>query len=234
MTNWFVKQIWSIWKVSCQEAATSTLWTLACLYSTGQKGLACGSVHILQASDGLKLCLVLPRGSPNWLGWWSVLTGRQRFSYTGLLIFHWGWGLGGRHEIIYMYGPRTAISFHSWYFPIPLRSSHYTVAFAGILVVSQKKSSAAFLNLCSAISGSLSGRFGLGSSALEPDINTFKRKNQVWGMYLTSWQSHFAEGGAFLHDEVDKAGEEGRGADEKGPCIFWYHQTCEGGDLSGM
>lgn len=51
---------------------------------------------------------------------------------------------------------------------------------------------------------------------------------------MTSWQSHFAEGGTLLHDEVDKPGEEGGGADEKGPCIFWYHRTCEGGDLLGM
>lgn len=48
-------------------------------------------------------------------------------------------GGGGGQEIIYMYGQHTAISFHSWYFLVLLRSSHYAVAFAGILVVSQKK-----------------------------------------------------------------------------------------------
>lgn len=70
----------------------------------------------------------------------------HRFAYL-----HWKCKLGKGHRIIYMYGPHIAFSSHRWSFPVPHKSSHYAMAFAGILVVSQK-SSASFLNPHSAIS----------------------------------------------------------------------------------
>lgn len=84
----------------------------------------------------------------------------HRFAYL-----HWKCKLGKGHRIIYTYGPHTAFSFNSWCFPVPHRSSHYAMVFAGILVVSQK-SPASFLNLYLAISWSFSDRDELGFSFL--------------------------------------------------------------------
>lgn len=81
---------------------------------------------------------------------------------------HWKSKAGKGHRIIYMYSPHTAFSVHSWCFPVPHRSS---MAFVGILVVSQK-SSASFLNLLMISSDSLSDRVGLGFSVLELELRS--------------------------------------------------------------
>lgn len=151
-------------KVSCQDVAMYTLWTLSVFLPDGR---GWGAVHcrldrpvmfgscVSGASGELLqlMCLLISADRKT-----EILP--HRFAYL-----HWKCKLGKGHRIIYTYGPHTAFSFHSWCFPVPHRSSHYAMVFAGILVVSQK-SPASFLNLHLAISWSFSDRDELGFSFL--------------------------------------------------------------------
>lgn len=101
--SWIAKVMRSTWKVSCQEAGTCALWTIPPYCSTGEQGWCTVHSRFLGQWCFKAVFLVLPQGSPNRLGSWPVLKGRQNFFHKDLLIFSWGWGLDGvRKLFIYM------------------------------------------------------------------------------------------------------------------------------------